>query len=151
MRRFPILVAGLVCALLLLPSPAAGTAQTGFTFGVASARLSGAQEVPPADPDGSGLFGGFLVSGVDRLCYFLIVRNIDPSTVAHIHKAPAGTNGPIVIDLEAPTSGRSGGCASPRATAPSGTIQDIIDNPEGYYVNVHNAPFPGGAVRGQLG
>ena len=29
-------------------------------------------------------------------------------------------------------------------------LKDIIRNPENYYVNVHNAPFPNGAVRGQL-
>ncbi|MBA3400981.1 MAG: CHRD domain-containing protein [Actinobacteria bacterium] len=32
----------------------------------------------------------------------------------------------------------------------SGSAPGIIDHPEQYYVNVHNAPFPGGAVRGQL-
>ena len=29
-------------------------------------------------------------------------------------------------------------------------LKDILRNPENYYVNVHNAPFPNGAVRGQL-
>jgi len=29
--------------------------------------------------------------------------------------------------------------------------QDLIQNPSAYYVNVHNGPFPKGAVRGQLG
>jgi hypothetical protein len=28
--------------------------------------------------------------------------------------------------------------------------QKIADNPSGYYVNVHNATFGAGAVRGQL-
>jgi hypothetical protein len=30
-------------------------------------------------------------------------------------------------------------------------IGEIAANPSGYYVNLHNARFPGGAIRGQLG
>ena len=29
-------------------------------------------------------------------------------------------------------------------------LDAIIDNPAGFYANVHNAEFPAGAVRGQL-
>jgi hypothetical protein len=35
-------------------------------------------------------------------------------------------------------------------TADKTLIQNIIDNPSGYYTNVHNAPFPKGVMRGQL-
>ena len=77
-------------------------------------------------------------------------------TRAHIHKAPAGANGPIHWDfLEAgvPVASISDqpsqlrGVARPRAAA---VLADLLANPDKYYVNVHSSAFPGGAVRGQV-
>lgn len=77
-------------------------------------------------------------------------------TRAHIHKAAAGVNGPILWDfLEAgnPVASISDqpsqlrGIARPRAAA---VLADLLANPSGYYVNVHSTVFPGGAMRGQL-
>jgi hypothetical protein len=108
--------------------------------------LSGAEEVPPADPDGTGFAAIKLNVGQETVCWKLTVENIAPATAAHIHSAVAGVNGPVVVPLSPPTNGSSSGCA----TADPALIQAIIDHPELYYVNVHNAEFPGGAVRGQL-
>ncbi len=153
MRRFSLLLASTTCALVAVTTASAsGTViNSGPSRGGATARLSGAQEVPPADPDGSGQAGVNLDVALNRACYAVQVFNIAPATAAHIHQAPAGSNGPIVVDFIAPTLGGSGGCASPRANAPKDTIQNIINHPSQYYVNVHNAVYPGGAVRGQLG
>jgi CHRD domain len=51
-----------------------------------------------------------------------------------------------VVPLTPPTSGVSSGCTS----ADPNLIKAIIQHPENYYVNVHTAEFPGGALRGQL-
>jgi hypothetical protein len=110
--------------------------------------LRGANEVPPADPDGSGTAGVRMRQGNSEVCFTIAVRDILlPATGAHIHKAPEGQNGDVVIPFTAPgLSGTSSGCVS----ANTNLIQDILDNPDGYYVNVHNVQYPGGAVRGQL-
>jgi hypothetical protein len=81
-----------------------------------------------------------------QVCYTLKVSGIAAATGAHIHKAPPTAGGPVVIPLTAPTSGSSEGCA----TTTREIAQDLIQNPDAYYVNVHNAEFPGGALRGQL-
>jgi hypothetical protein len=141
-RHFAVLafVAGLI-ALLALASTAAATGGA-----KRATTMSGAEEVPPADPDGTGLAVITLNVGQASVCWELTVSNIAPATAAHIHVAPVGVNGPVVVALSPPTSGSSSGCT----TADPALIQNIIDNPEQYYVNVHNAEFPGGAIRGQL-
>lgn len=109
--------------------------------------MSGAQEAPNAgDPDGSGTATFTLNSGQGTIAYTLTVRNIDAATAAHIHIAPAGSAGPVVVGLTAPTNGTSSGVAQ----VDREVIKAIRKNPSAYYVNVHNATYPGGAVRGQL-
>ena len=112
-----------------------------------SATMTGEAEAPgPGDPDGSGTAEFRVNPGQGEVCYTLTVSDIAPATAAHIHRAPPGAPGPVVVPLAAPTSGTSSGCASvDRALA-----QELIRNPGAFYVNVHNASHPGGAVRGQL-
>jgi hypothetical protein len=115
-----------------------------------STDLSGAAEVPgPGDPDGSGTANLRFNAGQGEVCFELTVSNIAlPATGAHIHVGTATEAGDVVVPLEpAPdASGSSSGCVS----ADRALIETILQNPEGYYVNVHNAEFSDGAVRGQL-
>jgi hypothetical protein len=85
--------------------------------------------------------------GKAQVCVDLTVKNIDPATGAHIHEGAADESGPVVVGLMPPTSGMSSGCYSVTREL----AKEILKDPADYYVNVHNAAFPGGAVRGQLG
>ena len=110
-------------------------------------NLTGAAEVPgPGDPDGTGTAQITVNAGQKQVCYKLRVSNIAPATAAHIHEAAPTAAGPGVVTLGAPTSGTSSGCV----TVTRALALEILKRPADYYVNVHNAAFPGGAVRGQL-
>lgn len=143
--KFSKTMAALVVSVIALPSITAAQATGGAPL---SALLDGAQEVPgPGDADGTGVGTVTVNPGQERVCYTLTVSNIAPATAAHIHNAPAGANGPIVVVLDAPSSGSSQGCVS----VDRELARDMVRNPENYYFNVHNADFPPGAVRGQIG
>jgi hypothetical protein len=106
--------------------------------------MDGAQEAPgPGDPDGTG-FAVLLFDDVaNTVTWNITVFNIDlPITGAHIHLAPPGVAGPIVISFGQELAG------GPLFDA---DVAAVLANPAAYYVNVHNQPFLGGAVRGQLG
>lgn len=101
------------------------------------------------DPDGIGSALITLNHGQGEVCWELHVSNITlPATASHIHQAAPGVRGPIVLSLSAPdAAGAAAGCAS---GVDRDLIRDILVNPESYYVNVHTADFPPGAIRGQL-
>ena len=110
--------------------------------------LWGANEVPgPGDPDGSGQAIIRVNQGKGQVCWTLMARKIAPATAAHIHVGGPDVAGPVVLGLTPPTDGRSDGCAS---DVDPMLIRELLRNPRGYYVNVHNADYPAGAVRGQL-
>ena len=75
----------------------------------------------------------------------VVTQNIETPTAAHIHRGAAGVPGPVVIPLN--VSMLSGGTV---AGISQGLVDEIVANPGNFYVNVHNASFGGGAVRGQL-
>jgi hypothetical protein len=143
----------IVATALMLGVLAAAPAQAGVLFHDRKfATLSGANEVPPADPDGTGTAElQFFTSGGGfdgSICWRIKVRDIVlPATAAHIHEGPAGVNGDIVVTLSPPdANGVSQGCADVEPDL----FLAIGSNPAGYYVNVHNSEFPSGAMRGQL-
>ena len=115
-------------------------------------ELTGEAEVTAAgvpnqgDFDGTGTAELTINVGQGRICYSIEVSGIAPAAAAHIHEAPATTTGPVVVPLQAPTDGSSSACA----TVDRELAKEILKSPADYYVNVHNADFPAGALRGQL-
>lgn len=112
-----------------------------------SATLLGSNEFPSmGDPDGEGYAEITLNQGQGTLTYNISVEGIDPAAAAHIHLGNAGKAGPVIVGLNPPTNGMSSGVVY----LDKELIKEIRQNPSGYYVNVHNAKYPGGAIRGQL-
>lgn len=128
-RRFALVL------LLLLTVPALAQPYT--------ALLSGVAEVPgPGDADGTGM-AVVTIDGT-TLRYNVWAQNIGAPTGAHIHSGGAGASGGVFVGLDH-NSLASG--AVPITAEQAGAIRA---NPAGFYLNVHTAEFPNGAVRGQL-
>ncbi|MDX1449339.1 MAG: CHRD domain-containing protein [Acidimicrobiia bacterium] len=167
MRRTSLIA--IVAVLIALVAVADRAANAGHANPVLAAELDGRSEVADrndsrivGDPDGRGEIYVFGVDGdPDRntLCYVLLVDKISelgaaPGNpyMAHIHEGQPGENGPVVVTLAWPQNGQSADCISVGDARITGTTPaEIFANPGDYYINVHNAEYPGGAVRGQLG
>jgi hypothetical protein len=139
-------------ALLGLAAGSAGAADTKAHVPAAlptlTATLTGAAEKPTAgDPKGSGTVTLRVDAAKDQVCYELQVKGIGPATMAHIHQAPPDESGPPLANLKAPgRDGKSAGCVE----AGPIMLDGLTNNPGAYYVNVHNAQYKSGALRGQL-
>lgn len=130
------------------------------------ATLSGAEEVPPTDTRARGVAHFQLKHDATSLSYKLNVANITNVTMAHIHLAAAGVNGPVVAWLypSGPPAqlipGRFNGTLAqgsisaanllgPLAGQPLEALIDVLQSGNAY-VNVHTLQFPGGEIRGQI-
>jgi MYXO-CTERM domain-containing protein len=107
--------------------------------------LDGLQEPDGGDLDGFGT-AVLHINDDDPAAPFIdwefTAFGIDmPLTGAHIHDGDFGVNGPPVVDFSGQMSG-------------TGLVDldllNVLASPEGFYVNLHNAAFPGGAIRGQI-
>jgi CHRD domain len=98
---------------------------------------------PVSGASGSGSATVTIRLGKGELCYTLTVSGLTNVTAAHIHR---GSTSAIVVPLTAPTSGTSSGCVSVDKTL----LQEILNNPRAFYVNIHTTAFPNGQIRGDL-
>jgi hypothetical protein len=108
-------------------------------------KMDGKQESPAASTTGTGSAKITLNDTKGQVCFKLSWSGIGTPSAAHIHKAVKGKAGPVVVPLFSGTPKKSG-CVS----ASKSLVAAIIKKPGSYYVNVHTAKYPGGAVRGQL-
>lgn len=130
---------------------AAASAVSANHFGTFTTTLSGSEEAPgPGDTNGKG-FATLDVYNAGLVCYTLKTQGIETPTAAHIHEAPAGSPGDVVVNLRIDLASQKGNRLTYCAPADAAVVADIRANPADYYVNVHNDAFPGGAIRGQLG
>lgn len=140
MPKLPAAVLTLSAAALAL-APVAAAAETV----VLTANLSGANEVGGGAPEGNGAFRVEINTDTGDFCYTLYGEKISAPTMAHVHTGAAGTNGAPVITLDVTGKG-SDMCI---AVEPA-KLKPIVADPAGFYINIHTADFPAGAVRGQL-
>lgn len=140
MRSQFLLLGGAAALALTLTTPAMADPV------MLTATLNGANENDAGDPDGSGSFSAEVDVETGDLCFVLAAEDIGDAVAAHIHKGSAGSNGKPVITIEV-TGEDEDLCV---AVEPA-KLEPIIAAPADYYVNVHTAEFPKGAIRGQLG
>jgi hypothetical protein len=113
--------------------------------------LDGGQELPNfGDLDGRAT--GFARARKDKIDYALTWSGIAPPTIGHIHNARVGVAGPVVAELFKLDAGLPASVQGVAGTvdAAKNTVKNLARRPHEFYFNVHNAEFPGGAVRGQL-
>ena len=149
MRKRWLIAALALCAILVLALPTAASARLKPLF----SAMSGANEITDdgmrgvGDPDGGGSFTA-VIDGRE-MCYGIAVKDIGDPVAAHIHRGGRNKNGPIVVELDPPSSGDPG--SSSGCVRLSRKLSRAIPrNPSKYYVNIHNAKYPDGAARGQL-
>lgn len=148
MNRLAIaLVVALTC-VLTVAAVASAQGRPFVTMLTGEAEVTAAGVPNQGDLDGEGWALITLNHGQSEVCWTIQVSGITlPASAAHIHVGPATTTGPVVVPLSPPDAdGFASGCIS----ADRDLIKAIRQNPDHYYVNVHNVDYPAGAVRGQL-
>jgi hypothetical protein len=118
---------------------------------VITVPMSGGQEVPPATTaatGGAALIVDLATGGLSGQINF---SNLSAGgiTLAHIHQAAFGVNGPVIVDFA--------GGFTPGQTTGSVIISGILTPPQiasliagGLYLNIHSPSFPNGEIRGQI-
>jgi hypothetical protein len=130
------------------------------------AHLNGDQEVPPVETNATGQASFKLSKDGMELHFKLIVANITDVRMAHIHLAPVGVNGGVVVWLYPAgpppvlIEGKTNGILAEGVITEDNLVGSLAGEPletlimhlkDGNgYVNVHTVAFGGGEIRGQI-
>ena len=110
------------------------------------AILLPSNEVPARVSDGYGSALGYYNTQTKVLTLRISYNNLRaPLTAWHIHKAPAGVNGPVIFNFGVPVPNEFYYISSPLTADQE---NDLVT--ANYYVNLHSTLYPGGEIRGQL-
>ena len=144
MKMIKLMAAGTAVAALAACSTVEETIteQLSETY---TAYLTGDKVPGGGDADGYARVEVSISDNFDRICWEVDeVRGLTP-TAAHIHMGAEGSNGPVVLPLEA-----EDGAWTACAEGSEWTQNRIEGNPSMFYVQIHTAEYPNGAIRGQL-
>jgi hypothetical protein len=109
----------------------------------AETTLAGAHEVPSVKSAGMGTVS--ITVGTDKSVRGSVTTKGIMGTAAHIHEAPAGKNGPVIIPLV-----KNGDTYTVPAYAKLTDAQYASYKAGELYVNVHTTAYPDGEMRAQL-
>lgn len=116
-------------------------------FGAGAIPLNAGSEAAKVVGGGNGFFE-YSIDG-DQFCYTLSVHDMTGTPIAaHVHLAPRGIAGPVVIPLATPPAATS--TVSACVSVNTDLLAAIQADPTAYYVNVHTPTYPAGEIRGQL-
>ncbi len=109
-------------------------------------NMGGNQENPPIDTPGGGLCVTVLNDAQTQLIVIASAYNIESGiTASHIHRAPPGTNGPVIFGLTGPDF------ENPVVRTWEIPKDMVVSLMEGnLYCNVHSMTHGNGEIRGQL-
>jgi hypothetical protein len=114
-----------------------------------TAALSGEDEVPgPGVTDGTGL-AEVTITG-EELCYKLNATMGEMPTAAHIHQGAKGAAGDVFINLMPTFTKGESAFVAESCLSDATKVAAVSASPDGFYVNIHTAEHPNGALRGQL-
>ena len=150
--------AAALMALTVAPTAPARPKVAQHVLCVLTTHLTPAEEVRPEvtdDPVESRAFGVTIVQVREggQLRFTTVIVNPARETfmAGHIHQAPRGANGPVVVPLFSGASASVVFVQRDHLTVDPRLAAQICGNPAAFYVNYHTTLDPQGAVRGQLG
>lgn len=135
--RMPFVVAGMIAGCLAIGSGVAMAAD-------AQLVLKGTHEVPSVTTSATG--SGVITINDDKSVSGSVTTSGVVGTMAHIHQAAAGKNGPIIVPLEKKSANQWAVPAGAKLTDAQYKAYKAGD----LYVNVHSAAHKGGEIRDQI-